>query len=145
MGLAENYRAIVIKQGMLIAYTPYTSVPGNVDVVTEEVIDEETAYPESRAFGVRAMVQVRPSEKERERLGLAKECDATVEIPKQFLTSNGIAQPKERDKIQIPELTFPVFVTEFKPSKIYQGAALCFILGTKRVATREWQDQITTD
>jgi hypothetical protein len=139
MGLPENYRALVIKQGMLVTYTPYVTQPGNVDSLTEEVVDEQLAYPVGGAFATRAVVTITPSEKQRTRLGLAKECDASVEIPKQFLTSNGVAKPKDRDKIQIPELDFPVFVTEAKPAKVYRGSALCYVLGTKRVVSREWQ------
>lgn len=92
----------------------FAFVASTADPVTGEV-DEATAYDTEGVF-LPAIVNLSPSQRLREQLGLEQDFAATVEVPVQEIESRKITV-KLGDKFELPEDADPYYVIKIVPSK----------------------------
>lgn len=127
--LQARYKAMIAAIGTTVTYFRFRKEGGNVDPVTEEPINEGRTTEDAVAFT--AYLKFKVSNAVRDRFGLDKPFEATMEVPQDTLSANDVTL-RIGDHITTTTINYPLYVVGYLPTKPIAGGFLAYIVALSR-------------
>ena len=133
--LAINYKKSVEARGRSVSYFAYQHRAGNIDPVTDEVVDEDRAYKET-GISLIALVEENPSDAARSKFGLEDKFRMIIRIPKASVDAASITF-REDDKFVVNGYDGELFVLAIRRTKQVKNDHLELSLAVSEKRGRE--------